>query len=89
MNAGVATTTCPYVCFFGNDDLLLPGSLGALADALDANPDAAVAVGDFEYFGARPGLRRSAPWDPWRALGRNAWPGSMLVRRDVLIELVD
>lgn len=86
-NAGVAATSARYVCPFGNDDLLVPGALTALADALDADPEAAFAVGHFEYFGTRPGLRESAPWDPWRALGRNAWPGSMMARRDVFLQL--
>jgi glycosyltransferase involved in cell wall biosynthesis len=87
VNIGVEATDSPYVCTFANDDLLIPGALAEMADALDSDPGASFVVGDFEYFGARTGVRRSAAWDPWRAMGRNAWPGSLMIRREVFLAL--
>ena len=37
---------------FSADDLLVPGAMARLADALDADPAAAAAWGDLESFGA-------------------------------------
>src|SRR5205814_2953977 len=44
--AGVAATSAPYVSALDADDLEAPGALTALADALDADPDASVVWGD-------------------------------------------
>jgi glycosyltransferase involved in cell wall biosynthesis len=44
-NACLASATGAYVKFLCADDLLLPGSLQRMADALDADPSAALAVG--------------------------------------------
>jgi glycosyltransferase involved in cell wall biosynthesis len=44
-NACLASATGEYVKFLCADDLLLPGSLQRMADALDADPSATLAVG--------------------------------------------
>ncbi|MDP9293585.1 MAG: glycosyltransferase [Actinomycetota bacterium] len=48
---GVAATNAPYVFPLDSDDLCVPGTLAAMADKLDAAPDAAVCLGDYEEFG--------------------------------------
>src|SRR5205823_1296168 len=64
--AGLEATTAPYVMPFSSDDLLVPGTTAELADALDADPDAAAAWGDFTSFGATSALVPSAPaLCPW------------------------
>ena len=42
---GVEATAAPYVFPLDADDMLVPGALAALADALDATPAAALALG--------------------------------------------
>src|SRR5260370_40321689 len=65
--AGVAATGAPYVLPLDADDLLGPGPVAALADALATHPEAGVAWGDHELFrpsGPRllaPGPHRAAP----------------------------
>lgn len=86
--AGVAATQAPYVLPLDADDLLGPGSVAALADALDAHPEAGVAWGDMELFrpsGAR--VQASGPdaLDPWLITYVNELPLSALFRREVLL----
>ena len=64
--AGVHATSTPYVMRLDADDLLEPGAVAALSGALDAAPDAALAWGDLETFGATSFRVPSAPTlDPW------------------------
>lgn len=44
-NAGLARVTTPYVAFVDSDDLLVPGALAAMVDALEAAPAAPFAFG--------------------------------------------
>lgn len=44
-NAGLERATTPFVSFVDSDDLLLPGALTALEDALAGHPDAPFAFG--------------------------------------------
>src|SRR5437899_12481950 len=48
--AGVVASQAPYVLPLDADDLLGPGSVRALADALDAHPEAGVAWGAVGLF---------------------------------------
>lgn len=85
---GVEATSAPYVLPLDADDAVVPGSLTALADALDASPDAAVAWGDVEMWGdlaARLATARSL--DPWLLTYVNDVPVASLVRRDALLEV--
>ena len=94
-NVGVAAartvalreTSAPYVFPLDADDVLLAGSLGRMADRLDAEPDAAACYGDYEEFGAQAG-RRAVPAeiDPYRVAFANEW-GAPLLRRSVLQEI--
>jgi glycosyltransferase involved in cell wall biosynthesis len=81
---GIDETRAPYVFRLDADDLLNPGSLGALADALDAHPDAGFAFGDFEFFGAQTGIWRAPPFDPWMVIYGNFWSPSICFRRTTL-----
>jgi glycosyltransferase involved in cell wall biosynthesis len=81
---GVAETSAPFVLCLDADDELAPGALGALADAIEANPDAAFALGSLELFGARSEVRSFPPWDPWRLLYANHWTAHGLYRREEL-----
>ena len=88
INLGIATATSghDYVNWLGDDDTLTPGSLRAVASALEAHPRAAVAFGQCQYVDesdrplwmSRAG--RIAPWVlPW---GPNLIPQpGMLIRR--------
>ncbi len=83
--SGLAATRAPYVFPLDADDLLLPGTLGAMADRLDAAPAAAVCIGDYEEFGHVSRVKRvPARLDPYRVAFRNDYPVSSLFRRDAL-----
>lgn len=82
---GVESTTAPYVLPLDADDALSPGALGALADALDAAPDAALAWGDVELWdeqSTRLAVARSL--DPWLLTYVNDVPVASLVRREAV-----
>ena len=84
---GVEATESPYVLPLDADDELLPGALAALADALDASPQAALAWGDIDVWGeleARLAVARSL--DPWLLTYLNDVPVASLVRRTALLE---
>src|SRR5207248_979247 len=84
--AGVAATSAPYVMPLDADDTLAPGALAALADALDAAPDAAVAWGELEVFGELDAaLEVGESLDPWLLTYLNEIPGTSLVRRSALL----
>lgn len=85
---GVRATAAPYLMRFDADDVLLPGALTALGDALDANPRAAAAWGDVETSGLTTFRVPAAPQlDPWLVTYTNCIPGSgALYRRSALAE---
>jgi glycosyltransferase involved in cell wall biosynthesis len=85
--SGVEATGAPYVLPLDADDAVVPGALGALADALDAAPEAALAWGDIEVWGeieAELAVARSL--DPWLLTYLNDVPVAALVRRGALEE---
>jgi glycosyltransferase involved in cell wall biosynthesis len=87
--AGVAASRAPYVLPLDADDLLGPGSVAALADALDAHPAAGVAWGDLELFrldGSRLEARGPDALDPWLITYVNEMPLSACFRREVLLQ---
>lgn len=83
--AGAAASSAPYVQPLDADDVLTSGALTALADALDANPGAAAAWGDVQFFGefelVAPSADRLDPWTIWYL---DELPGTSMVRRTVL-----
>jgi glycosyltransferase involved in cell wall biosynthesis len=84
--AGVHATSAPYVFPLDADDLLAPGALTALADALDTNPEAVFAWGDEETFGEAKLYRKQASsLDHWLITYLNEIPASSLIRRDALL----
>jgi glycosyltransferase involved in cell wall biosynthesis len=85
-NRGLAHTTARYVFPLDSDDLLNPGTLGTLADALDALPeDVAVAWGDYTLFGDYDGTYHSPKdWLPWSLTYVDQYPVSSLLRRSAL-----
>ena len=52
LNVGVARARAPYVTFLSPYDLLKPGTLGAVVDALDHHAQAGFAFMDFEHVDA-------------------------------------
>lgn len=84
---GVRATSAPYVMRFDADDILEPGAVDALADALDrASPSVGAAWGDIQTFGLTtfriPGVRSL---DPWLVGYANCITGSgTLMRRSAL-----
>jgi glycosyltransferase involved in cell wall biosynthesis len=86
--AGVEATSSPYVFPLDADDAVAPGALAALADALDAAPQAALAWGDIEVWGdvdAELAVARSL--DPWLLTYLNDVPVASLLRRAALEEV--
>ena len=84
---GVEATNAPYVIPVDADDALAPGALSLLADALDHDPDAALAWGDVHLWGeldARLAVARSL--DAWLLTYLNDVPVASLVRRSALLE---
>ena len=85
---GVRHTTAPFIFALDSDDVLVPGSLARLADALERDPEAAVAYGDVETFGAAEAYFENSEkaLDPWWVTYVNTLPGTSMVRRDALLE---
>jgi glycosyltransferase involved in cell wall biosynthesis len=84
LRAGTAAATAPYVFILNSDDLVVPGALASLADALDADPDADFAFGWIHFFGDIDFVARQPAWNPWILLHANRWAISSLYRRDAL-----
>jgi glycosyltransferase involved in cell wall biosynthesis len=84
LRAGTAAATAPYVFILNSDDLVEPGALASLADALDADPDADFAFGWIHFFGDIDFVARQPAWNPWILLHANRWAISSLYRRDAL-----
>jgi glycosyltransferase involved in cell wall biosynthesis len=83
--AGLAATTSPYVFPLDSDDILEPGALAELANALDEHPSAAAAWGDLQTFGLTNYRIPSVPaLDPWFITYATLLPTSSLFRRDAL-----
>lgn len=86
--AGVHTTSAPYVLPLDADDVMSPGGITALADALDAHEEAVLAWGDVAIFGGGTFLWRSAhTLDPWWITYVNEIPNLALSRRSALVEV--
>jgi glycosyltransferase involved in cell wall biosynthesis len=85
---GLSATTAPYVMRMDADDLLEPGALAELLQALDDTPDAAVAWGDVQTFGLTTFQIPTAPtFDPWLLTYVNCIPGAgCLLRRSAVVE---
>jgi len=85
--AGVRASSARYVSALDADDLEAPGALAALADALDAEPDATVAWGDVQNFGENRTYRRlGRSLDPWLITYVNELPADAMVRREALLD---
>ena len=84
-NLALANTRAPYVFPLDADDMLVPGTLSAMADCLDADPGAAACFGDYEEFGEPPHSLRKIPraLDPFRIAYANEF-GAPLLRRTAL-----
>jgi len=82
---GLGHTSAPYVFPLDADDLAIPGRLTRAADLLDAHPEAAAAVGDYEEFG-NDAIVRAVPdvLDPYRIAFTNEYAISSLFRRSTL-----
>jgi glycosyltransferase involved in cell wall biosynthesis len=84
---GVGATSARFVYPLDADDGVAPGALARLADALDADPAAALAWGDQQLFGDFSLLSpRADSLDPWAITHINGLPVSTMVRRSALAE---
>ena len=93
-NAGLARVATPYVLFLDDDDVLAPGALSCLVDALERFPAAPTAAGRFRTFGeygddrphAQRGVLRPTGRAMWREVlfGWYALPGANLWRTEAL-----
>jgi glycosyltransferase involved in cell wall biosynthesis len=82
---GLAATTAQYVYPLDADDRLEPGALAAMADVLDARPEAGFAWGDYVLCGDQQGRYRSPDrWLPWTLTYVNPYPVCSLLRRSTL-----
>lgn len=82
---GRLASTASFVFALDADDQLLPGALAAMADALEAHPEAAACFGDYEVFG-NAHFRRQVPTsiDPFRLAFRNELTAAAMFRRTAL-----
>lgn len=82
---GLAATTAPYAFPLDADDLAVAGMLSRMADRLDADPGAAVCLGDYAEFGDHTSvIAVPEQLDPFR-LAYTYEYGPALFRRDVLV----
>jgi len=85
--AGVRATASRYLFRLDADDIAEPGAVAALADALDADPEAALAWGDIQTFGLTTFRVPSVPvLDPWHVTLVNVLPAGSMFRRSALVE---
>jgi glycosyltransferase involved in cell wall biosynthesis len=85
--SGVHASAAGYLFCLDADDRLAPGTLAALAAALDENPELAVVWGDYQMFGERKMRQQTAPsLDPWQISYQNDIPASMMIRREALLD---
>lgn len=83
--AGVRATSAPFVFALDADDLVAPGALTDLADALDREEDAVMAWGDTQMIGdATVHVPKARMLDPWQLTYVNPIPTASLIRRDAL-----
>lgn len=76
---GVKAATGDYVCFLSDDNAYLPGHLGPLVAALDADPGLGFVYSSCLYAG-----RKELRWAPPRGAGIDL--GQPLFRRSILLE---
>jgi len=81
-NLGFEHARAPKVMVMDADNLVYPTALRRLADALDADPDAAFAYSMLEEFGVRSGVRSAMGWHvPWLCEA-NYIDAQAMIRRD-------
>jgi glycosyltransferase involved in cell wall biosynthesis len=84
--AGVRETSAPLVYPLDADDGVEPGAIARLADALQADPQAALAWGDQQLFGDYSLVSpRARTLDPWAITYINGLPVSSMIRRSDLL----
>ncbi len=82
---GLSATTARFIMPLDADDMIEPGAIQELADALDADPDRCVAWGDVQTFGETTiHVRSPRALDPWLLTYVNLMPIVALYRRVAL-----
>ena len=83
--AGLRATRAPLVLPLDADDVLVPGALALLADALRGSPGTSAAWGWYERMGSENTVQPTAPTlDPWQVSHQNDLPATALFRRETL-----
>lgn len=87
-NTGLRETSAPLVFPLDSDDLVPPGALEKMAEALVLDPGAVVAYGDYREFGEHDRLRAvPTTIDTYRLMYTNEYPAGALWRRSMLDEV--
>ena len=86
-NTGLNLVSTNYVVVLDADDMLPPNTLAKLRPALEADSGAGYAYGHVQFFGARTGLMRMPPFDPWRLLFRHIVGPTALMRQEMLRQI--
>ena len=83
---GLEATEAPFVLPLDADDLVEPGAVSALADALEEAPQAGFAWGDYMIFGDYEGRYRTPERVlPWTLTYMNPYPVTSMFRRSALL----
>lgn len=80
-NLAIAAARADKIMVMDADNLIYPNALRQLADALDADPDAAFAYSTLEEFGVSPGVRSAMAWNPEWLCERNYIDAQAMLRR--------
>jgi glycosyltransferase involved in cell wall biosynthesis len=86
--AGLRAARAEYAFPLDADDVLAPGGLRLLRDALERNPRAVASWGSVRHFGGVDFVQPSLPsLDPWQLSYQNHLPLGALYRRDVVLSV--
>ena len=86
-NTAIGISTTPYLFILDADNLLYPRCVERCLEALEADPQAALAYPIIEKFGEEQALIGNVVWDRDRFKHRNCIDAMSLIRRQSLVEV--